>query len=137
MKKLLIGGLVATALVLTGCTTAEPAPAVTVTETAKPAPSTNNGSSSSMSVRDEFVMYMGVAGIPNYMVSGEALDILVDHAQDVCGYIADGDSQEDILWILTIAAESSNSSDDIVEAFVAASVAATYTYCPQYQGFWD
>ena len=138
MKKLLIGGITL-ALVLSGCTTTEPAPAVTVTETATSAPSTNNSnnSSSSTNVRDEFVMYLGVVDTPSYMLYGESLDILIGQAKDVCSYIAEGDSPDDILWIITLAAESSNADDEIVNAFVAASVAATYTYCPQYEGFWD
>ena len=67
----------------------------------------------------------------------EALDILIDQAKTTCGYIDDGDSKSDIIWIITLAAEQSNSSQEIVDAFLAASVAATFVYCPEYQGFWD
>jgi hypothetical protein len=113
-------------------------PTVTVTaeaetetkETSKPAQPPS-------SVEDDFIMYMTVVGTPSWMLEGEALDILVDQAQTVCGYIGDGDSKSDIIWIITLAAEQSNSSQEIIDAFLAAAVAGTYTYCPQYEGFWD
>ena len=138
MKKLLIGTALTAVLVLAGCApTQEPAPTVTVTQTAKaPAPAQNN-SSSTINVEDKFVLYMGAVGIPGYMLKGEALDILINQARTVCGYIADGDSKEDITWMITLASSQSGVSDDIVTAFLAASVAGTYTYCPQYEGFWD
>jgi hypothetical protein len=118
------------------------APTETVTVEASPSKSptqeSNSGaSSSSASVEDEFIMYMTVVDTPSWMLEGEALDILVNQAKTVCGYIGDGDSKEDILWIITLAAEQSDSSQEIIDAFLAAAVAGTYTYCPQYEGFWD
>jgi hypothetical protein len=118
------------------------APTETVTVEASPSKSptqesNSGGSSSSASVEDEFIMYMTVVDTPSWMLEGEALDILVTQAKTVCGYIGDGDSKSDIIWIITLAAEQSNSSQEIIDAFLAAAVAGTYTYCPQYEGFWD
>lgn len=141
MNKLLLLGVVG-ALTLTGCTATPTAPQATVTVTAeaqptKAATSAPKQTQSSSSVEEEFIMYMMIAGTPDWLLEGEALDILVDQAQTVCGYIADGDSKEDIVWMLTIASEASDASPTITDAFLAATVAATYTYCPQYEGFWD
>lgn len=134
MKKLLILGAVA-ALTLTGCTVSEPAPTVTVT--AEPDSGSSSGGSSSSSTVDDFIMYMGVAGTPSYMLEGEALDILVTHAKDVCSYIDEGQTKEDIIWTMTVGAEASGADQAVIDAFLAASVAATYTYCPEYEGFWE
>jgi hypothetical protein len=135
MKKLIAIAAIGL-LTLAGCAASEPAPTVTATVTESAAPS-NNSSSSSMSNEDTFVYLMESVGTPSYLLYGESLDILIGQAKDVCGYIDDGDSPEDIVWIITLAAESSNASDEIVDAFLAASVAGTYTYCPQHEGFWD
>lgn len=122
------------------------APTETVTVEASPSPTQEDhsdhdheedNSSSSMTVEEEFIMYMGVAGTPSWMLEGDALDILVEQAENVCTYIRQGDSAEDILWMLTVASSESGANDTVVDAFLAASVAATYSYCPQYQGFWD
>ena len=127
--------LSAVALLFLSACTSSATPQATVTVTAQP--DSGNSSSSSVNKTDEFIMYMGVAGVPDYMLTGEALDILIDQAKTTCGYIDDGDSKSDIIWIITLAAEQSNSSQEIVDAFLAASVAATFVYCPEYQGFWD
>lgn len=137
MKKLIALGAAA-ALALAGCSSV-PAPAVTVTETktASSNSSSSNSSSSTLSVEEEFVFLMMSVGTPSWMLEGDALDILISQAKDVCGYIADGDSPDDIVWVMTLAASQSDVSDEIVDAFLAAAVAGTYTYCPQYEGFWD
>ena len=133
--KLKLAALTAAALLtLTACAGGA-TPQETVTITAQP--ESNNSSSSSTSKTEDFIMYMGVAGIPDYMLQGEALDILIDQAKTICGYIDDGDSKEDILWMLTLAHESSGTDQAVMDAFLAASVAATYVYCPEYQGFWE
>jgi hypothetical protein len=126
-------------LTLAGCTVSEPAPTVTatVTETTKPSTSNNNSSSSSLSTEEEFIVLMSAVGTPSWMLEGEALDILVGQAKDVCGYISQGDSKDDITWVMVLAADQSNASDEVVDAFLAAAVAGTYTYCPQHEGFWD
>lgn len=134
MKKLLILGAVAV-LTLTGCSVSAPAPTVTVT--AEPDSGSSSGGSSSSSTVDDFIMYMGVAGIPSYMLEGEALDILVTHAKDVCSYIDEGQTKEDIIWTMTVGADASGADQEVIDAFLAASVAATYTYCPEYEGFWE
>ena len=135
MKKLLILGAVAV-LTLTGCSVSAPAPTVTVT--AEPdSGSSSGGSSSSSSKTEDFIMYMGVAGIPSYMLEGEALSILIDQAKTTCGYIDDGDSKDDIIWMLTLAHDASGTDQAVMDAFIAASVAATYVYCPEYAGFWE
>jgi hypothetical protein len=130
-------------LFLTGCSTA-PSPQATVTVTAEAAPTTTStsapseGTSSSLSLDEQFDLYMIVAGTPDWMLEDrESRSILVDQAKTVCSYIADGDSPEDIIWILTLASESSGASTVVTDAFLAASVAATFTYCPQYEGFWE
>ena len=132
MNKAILIGAVASLLVLTGCATTEPTPTVTVTETAKA-----STTQSKSSVREDFVFYMSAIETPSYLLRGDSLDILVGQAQDVCSYIAGGSSSEDILWILTLADAASNTSDEVVDAFLDASVVATYTYCPEYEGFWD
>ena len=130
--------LSAVALLFLSACSGSATPQETVTITAQPESnnsSSNSGSSSNK--KADFIMYMGVAGVPDYMLQGEALAILIDQAQTTCGYIDDGDSKEDILWMLTLAHESSNTDQEVLDAFLAASVAATFVYCPEYQGFWD
>ena len=121
-------------LTLTGCTATTPAPAVTETVTVQP---DDNGGSSSTSVRDDFKMYLAVGGVPQYMIDDPGIvDALIGQAQSVCSHIDAGQSKEEITWALTTAA-SSESDQDVVTAFLAASVAATYTYCPEYEGFFE
>ena len=127
--------LSAVALLFLSACSGSATPQETVTITAQP--DSGSSSSSSSSKTEDFIMYMGVAGIPDYLLTGEALDILIDQAKTTCGYIDDGDSKEDILWMLTVAHESSGADQEILDAFLAASVAATFVYCPEYQGFWD
>jgi hypothetical protein len=136
IKKITIG--VAALFLLTGCVadtpSSQPAPTVTVTERAEG--SGGSASSSSNNVRDDFVMYMQAGGVASWMLKGDALEVLIDQARNTCRYIDDGDSQEDIIWMITMAQMSSNADQEIVDAIIAASVAATYTYCPQHRGFW-
>ena len=133
--KLKFAAIAAAALLTLSACAGNATPQETVTVTAQP--DSGNSSSSSSSKTEDFIMYMGVAGIPDYMLQGEALSILIDQAKTVCGYIDDGDSKEDILWMLTLAHESSGTDQEVLDAFLAASVAATFVYCPEYQGFWD
>jgi hypothetical protein len=136
MNKLFIGGLAALALTLSGCTSPS-TPTVTVTETVTAQPSQGTNNSSNASLESEFITLMKAVGTPSYLLEGEALDILISQARDVCGYISDGDSVEDIVWIITLASAESGASDTVIDAFLAASVAGTYTYCPQYEGFFE
>ena len=135
--KLKFAAIAAAALLTLSACAGNATPQETVTVTAQPDSGSSNSGGSSSSKTEDFIMYMGVAGIPSYMLEGEALDILIDQAKTTCGYIDDGDSKEDILWIITLAADQSGSSQEIIDAFLAASVAATYVYCPEYQGFWE
>jgi PBP1b-binding outer membrane lipoprotein LpoB len=138
MKKIIIASALAGILVLAGCSTAtEPVATVTETVTAQPSKSSSSNSSSSMSVEEEFILLMSAVGTPSWMLEGEALDILIGQAKDVCSYISQGDSKEDITWIMVLAADQSNASEEVVDAFLGAAVAGTYTYCPQHEGFWD
>ena len=133
--KLKFAAIAAAALLTLSACAGNATPQETVTVTAQP--DSGNSSSSSSSKTEDFIMYMGVVGIPDYMLQGEALSILIDQAKTVCSYIDDGDSKEDILWMLTLAHESSGTDQEVLDAFLAASVAATFVYCPEYQGFWD
>lgn len=133
MKKTFVIGAAAL-LTLTGCVagTSQPGPTVTVTErAAQPSQPTQTN------VREDFIYYMESVGTPKWMLSGESLEILIGQAKNVCEYIDDGDSKDDIIWYITSAQVSSNASEQVVDAIIAASVAATYTYCPQYKGFFN
>jgi hypothetical protein len=136
IKQITIG--VAALFLLTGCVSgtpsSQPAPTVTITERAE---SSGGGSSSTSSnVRDEFVVYLKAAGVSSWMLKGDALDILIDQARNTCRYIDEGDTQDDIIWMITVAQLSSDADQEVVDAIIAASVAPTYTYCPQHRGFW-
>ena len=137
MNKLLIGGLAAIALTLTGCTTtAEPAPTVTQTVTAAPKATQESNSSSSLSKDDMFELMMISVGTPSYFLEGELLYLLQDVAKDTCGYIADGMSSSDIIFALSLILDGT-ADPEVEDAFMAATVASVYSYCPQYDGFWD
>jgi hypothetical protein len=132
MKKVIALSAVAL-LTLTGCAMGTP----TVTETVYVTPDSNSSSSSS-SVETEFKMYMEAVGTPTWMLNDrDMLDILINQAKDTCGYIKDGQTKDDIVSALTIAAYSTGADDVVVDAMVAATVASTYTYCSQYQGFFN
>lgn len=135
MNKLFIGGIAALALVLSGCTTTpEATPTVTQTVTADPSPSSNT-SLPAQGTQSDFIFLMESVGTPSYFLEGEALDILIGQARSVCGLIDDGMSRDDIVWAVTLAASESGATDDVVDAFLAASVAGTYVYCPQHENF--
>lgn len=137
MKKLLALSL-AGVLTLAGCAASPAASQPTITVTADaPTQKATTAPKPPTNTEDTFIFLMESVGTPSYMLYGDALDILIDQARTTCGYIADGDTKEDITWIITVAASQSGVSDEIVDAFLAASVAATYSYCPQYEGFWD
>lgn len=137
MNKLLIGGLAAIALTLTGCTTTASEPAATITVTAQPTKeSSSSGGSSSVSKDDTFMLMMVAAGTPSWLLEGETLTILEDQAKNTCEYIRDGMTKEEITLALFLVLDGS--ADQVVEdAFLAATVASTYSYCPEYEGFWD
>lgn len=118
---------------LSGCSaSSQPQPTVTVTaEAAQPQQTTKT------TQRDDFLMYMEAAEVEDYLLSDSGLDILIDQAKDVCGYIREGQTSEDITYLLTIANAISDTDPDIFDAFVAASVASVYVYCPEYITFWD
>lgn len=134
MKKIV--ALAAIALfALTGCASTSATPSVT--ETVYVSPDDNSGNSYS-SIEAEFEMYMGAVGTPQWMLDDpEIMAILIDQANNTCGYIDDGQSKDDIVWMLTLASESSNPDQVVMDAMLAATVAATYTYCPEYEGFFE
>jgi hypothetical protein len=137
MQKLLILGLTGL-LVLTGCATTEPTPTVTVTETATAVPAeTKSSTKSRSSAEDDFVMYMGLADLPSYYLEDALLELLISQANTACGLIDDGYDADTIVALISVAASRTGASDDSTLAFLAASVAATYTYCPEHAGFWD
>lgn len=145
MNKLLIGGLAVAALALTGCTTVvEPEPTVNETVTPEPeivvpepepAPDT---SSSSLSSEDAmFDLMMRAVDTPNYLLEGETLRLLQDQAKDTCDYIDQGMNSDEITLALLLALDGSDADEDVKDAFMAATVASTYSYCTEYEGFWD
>lgn len=143
MKHKLLALSAVALLFLSGCTSAaSPQTTVTVTADAAPAkttaPAPKEDTSTELSTGEKFDLYLTVGGVPSWMIEDrESRAILVDQAQTVCGYIDDGDSPDDILWIITLASSASDVDQYIIDAFLAASVAATYTYCPEHEGFWD
>jgi hypothetical protein len=137
MQKLLILGLTGL-LVLTGCATTEPTPTVTVTETATAVPAeTKSPTQSRSSLEDDFMYYMSIADLPSYYLEQPIFDILIEQAHTTCGFIDEGYDADTILALISIAASSTGAGEESTLAFLAASVAATYTYCPEYEGFWD
>lgn len=137
MKKIAIA--LTSLVLLAGCATTQPQVTVTETVTAKPQQSSSssgsNNSSNSMSEDETFEVMMLVVGTPSWFLEGEALDILQRHAKDTCGYIRSGMTKEEITYVLV--AGTAGGDEEIVDAMLAASVAATYSYCTEYEGFWD
>jgi hypothetical protein len=153
MNKLLIGGLAAFALALAGCTTAvEPAPEVAQTlapEMEAPAPSPapelevtapeleNSYSESSDPADVMFMIMMEAVDTPSYFLEGDTLYILQDQAKSTCKYIREGMSKDDVVLALTLAIGGSDAGEEVTDAFMAATVASVYSYCPEHKGFWD
>tara|TARA_R110000782_G_scaffold155051_6_gene247350 strand:- start:199 stop:654 length:456 start_codon:yes stop_codon:yes gene_type:complete len=137
-RKSVLTGTLAALLVLTGCATTEPTPTVTVTETATAVPAeTKSSTKSRSSVEDDFIMYMELADLPSYYYEDSLLEFLINQANTTCGFIDDGYDADTIVALISVAASTTGASDDSTLAFLAASVAATYTYCPEHAGFWD
>ena len=142
MNKLLISGLAVAALALTGCTNAtelEPVQAATpepdiVAPT--PEPETNN-SSSELTEDVMFELMMRAVDTPEYFLEGELLELLQDQAKDTCGYIDEGMDADEITLALVLALDGSDADQEVEDAFLSATVASTYSYCPEYDGFWD
>jgi hypothetical protein len=119
-------------IALTGCATTVPGP----TETVYIEPDNNSSNNSSTDTRSEFILYMSVIGTPAWILNDDDMvDILVNQAKNTCGFIKDGMSKDDIIMALSVAAYESGADDVVIEAIVGASVASTYSYCPQYEGF--
>jgi PBP1b-binding outer membrane lipoprotein LpoB len=149
MNKLLIGGLAVAALALTGCVTAtEPEPVVAQTVTPEPQVVTpepevvtpepeSNKTDSSASADYMFVSMMKAVDTPSYFLEGELLYLLQDQAKDTCGYIDEGMTSEEITLALVLAFDGSDSDQEVQDAFLSATVASVYSYCPEYQGFWE
>jgi hypothetical protein len=134
MSKLLIGGLAVIALALTGCVaTSEPAPTVAQTVTSE----TESSSSTSLTPDELFIVMMKSVDTPSYFLKGELLVVLQDQAKSTCGYIREGTSKEDILSSLMLAIQLSDADQEVLDAFMAATAAAVYSYCPEYKGFWN
>jgi hypothetical protein len=142
MNKLLISGLAAFALALAGCTTpVEPSPEVIQTvapEPAAPAPELGNDYSDSPDTADVmFMIMMEAVDTPSYFLEGDGLHILQDQAKSTCKHIREGMSKDNIILALTLAIGGSDSAEEVTDAFMAATVASVYSYCPEYKGFWD
>lgn len=118
-----------TLLVLTGCATTAP----TVTVTAQPVPSTEAPVVSNP--REELYSSLVALGAPSWALTSDSMDILVGVAQDTCDAIDSGMSVEDIAMTAVLASEGAD--QEVVDVFLMATVAATYTYCPEYQGFFE
>ena len=138
MKKLSIIS-VSAVIALSGCTQAELAPVAEepvvaqAVEVAQPVEE-----SRPLSLDEEFAVYLAVAGVSDLFLQGEAFEILVGQANETCNFIDYGDSPETIMSYLEIAIEiTDETNQEVVDALVAASVAGTYTYCPEHEGFWD
>jgi hypothetical protein len=132
MKRLITLGIVGV-LALSGCSaSSQPQPTVTVTaEVAQPQ------QASKSTQRDEFKMYMEVAEVGDYLLSDTGIDILIDHAKNVCNYIREGMTASEITYLMTTAYALSDVDTDVFDALLAASVASVYVYCPEYVTFWD
>lgn len=138
MNKLLIGGLAVVTLALTGCATAvEPEP--TVTQSATPAPQavTPEPQSSALSEDAMFLMMMEAVDTPGYFLEGELLETLQDQAKSTCDFIDQGMTADDITLALITTVNGSDSTEDVKNAFMAATIASVYSYCPEYDNFWD
>lgn len=131
MNKLLVIGGLAT-LALAGC--AAPAPANTVTVTATPAPLVEE-TATSTTPREDLEFYLIYLGAPSWALTPDSLDILVDVANDTCDAIDSGMSQEEIAYTAALAGEGAD--QDVIDVFLMATVAATYTYCPEHEGFFE
>lgn len=126
MKKTLIIAA-STLLVLTGCASTAP----TVTITAQPVPETTQPVAASP--RDQLRDSMIVLGAPEWALTESSMDILVTVAQDTCDAIDSGMSADDIAWTAALAAEGQD--QEVIDVFLMATVASTFTYCPEYEGF--
>jgi hypothetical protein len=129
MQKLLMVGLTATALALAGCTA--------VTEPPVSQATTSAPQSSASSADYTFLSMLQVADIPSYFLEGDLLYALQEQAIITCGYIDGGMTSDSIILALAIAFEDSGADQDVKDAMLAATVASTYSYCPQYENFWD
>jgi hypothetical protein len=138
MNKLLIGGLAVIALALTGCTTTvEPAATVAPSpQIVTPEPETNSFNPSE-SADYMFVYMMEAVDTPSYFLKGDLLDALQEQAISTCGYIAQGMTSDEITVALVQAIVGSDANQEVKDAFMAATVASVYSYCPQYKGFWE
>ena len=142
MNKLLIGGLAIAALALTGCTTnAEPEPSVfqnvaPESQVVIPEPEVND--SGSISNADTmFILMMGAVDTPSYFLEGDLLYSLQEQAITTCGYIDQGMTSDQITDVLIQVILESDADQEVKDAFMAATVASVYSYCPEYQGFWE
>lgn len=137
MNKLMLLGM-AGVLALAGCSSTTAAPQATVTVTAESQPKntvTSKPKSNTTSVRDDFVVRMAYLGVEDWMLEGEALSLLIDMANTTCEAIDEGSTPDDITWMMTVAGQ--DSSEEVMFASLAAAVTATYTYCPEYEGFFN
>ena len=142
MNKLLIGGLATAALVLAGCTTTvEPEPIVAQTVTPEPQiviPEPESNYSESLAPGDAmFIVMMEAVDTPSYFLEGDLLYALQEQAINTCDYINAGMSSDDITLALVLAFADSDADEEVEDAFLAATVASVYSYCPQHQGFWE
>ena len=142
MNKLLIGGLAVVALALTGCTTTvEPAPSETQTMVPAPQiviPEPESNDSGSISSADAmFIVMMEAVDTPSYFLEGDLLYALQEQAINTCEYINQGMSSDDITLALVLAFADSDADEEVEDAFLAATVASVYSYCPQHGGFWE
>lgn len=125
-------------LALSGCSSTPAAPQATVTVTAEAEPQntvTSKPKSNTTSVKEDFVSRMDYLGVESWMLTGEALGLLIDMAHTTCEAIDNGSTADDITWMMTVAGQ--DSSEEVMYASLAAAVVATYTYCPEYEGFFD
>jgi hypothetical protein len=141
MNKLLISGLAVVALALTGCTTTEAAPSVfqnvePESQVVVPEPESNDSSSIS-NADDMFVIMMEAVDTPSYFLEGDLLYTLQEQAVTTCGYIDQGMTSEQVTNILIEVILGSDADQEVKDAFMAATIASVYSYCPEYQGFWE
>jgi hypothetical protein len=140
MNKLLIVGLTAFALGLTGCASdVETAPVVVQTVAPEQeAPELETNYSESPDPADVmFMTMMEAVDTPKYFLEGDTLYILQDQAKSTCNYIREGMSKDDVIRALTLAIGGSDAGEEVKDAFMAATVASVYSYCPEYKGFWN
>jgi len=132
LKKLIALGIIGV-VALAGCSaSSEPQATVTVTAEALQPQQTSEPTQ-----REEFITLLQAGEVDDSLFTDKAIDILIDHANDVCSYIREGQTPSDILYLLAAGQMLSESPQMLLDAFAASSVAAVYVYCPEYITFWD